>query len=1056
MKKDKDKKLTYFLRAAMMVLTTILIVLFLVIMSMVGKIQGTARVVNYAGLVRGGTQRMVKLEISGAPQDKMYETISSYIEGLRNGSEKLNFVRLDDEDFQTKMDELEKYFDELRSEILLVREKGYENTEIIEKSEKFFQICDEAVGFAEVYSQKKATGLDHLEKIVLVDILGLVLIIATELIKVVRFAAQNKILQKKVYLDEVTGLPNKNKCEEILNETEPIPVNELVAMCVFDLNNLRTINNNLGHDKGDEYIRSFAIQLREAVPEEFFAGRDGGDEFIAVLKGLDHEGVRKCLQNIRNQAAEYSRRHPEMPISYAAGYALSSDFEGSTMRELFRLADKNMYIDKNRAKMEEAAEKQRMNIRLLEEITEKGFQFTDCIYCDALLDQYYVLRASSRFFLAEDGSYSGAVEQIVQELGTDENRKSMRKKLQISYLAEQIKDKGEKLELPYQYRKEDSICRGRMTALFVNNTEDGRLHHFILGFEPFQNKNENTADERTRLNRYYEQLKQSIVENENYAEALLQTANAVYTVDLTNDKLENVYYHEAAFKVENDIQTPCSYSDYCNKRSRYVTEDTLENYRIVDSSFKLLKRFATGAKQVTVEYCETMGKENKPVWLQKTVLMSRDMVYDANTDKESSVVHGIVLFKNTSDFHEKEQQEKARLQMAYEEADSENRAKTEFMNRMSHDIRTPINGIMGMVDIIRKNRDDREKVDDSLDKIQLSTRHLLELVSDVLDMSKLEAGMFEIHEDVFDMNELMDEVAALVDAQLVESGITHCKHRSNIQHTALKGSSLQLRRIMVNLLSNAIKYNKSNGTIDTYAEELSCDGTTVWYEFKIVDTGIGMSEEFIKEQLFKPFTQEKNDARTLYRGTGLGMSIVKALLDKMGGSIEVESQLGEGSTFTFRLPFKVDENAIETKKEEQSSGEQKLEGKQILLVEDNEINMEIAEFYLKELGIVVDKAWNGKEAIDKFEESAPGTYDLILMDIMMPVMGGREAARRIRTLERPDAETVRIYAMTAQVSSESVHKCLASGMNGHIAKPIDESKLREILTRCESVKKQKD
>ena len=745
-----------------------------------------------------------------------------------------------------------------------------------------------------------------------------------------------------------------------------------------------------------------------------------------------------------------------MPISYAAGYALSSDFEGSTMRELFRLADKNMYIDKNRAKMEEAAEKQKMNIRLLEEITAKGYQFTDCIYCDALLDQYYVLRASSRFFLAEDGSYSGAVEQIVQELGTDENRKSMRKKLQISYLAEQIKDKGEKLELPYQYRKEDSICRGRMTALFVNNTEDGRLHHFILGFEPFQNKNENTADEKTRLNRYYEQLKQSIVENENYAEALLQTANVVYTVDLTNDKLENVYYHEAAFKIENDIQTPRSYSDYCNKRSRYVTEDTLENYRIVDSSFKLLKRFATGAKQVTVEYCETMGKENKPVWLQKTVLMSRDMVYDANTDKESSVVHGIVLFKNTSDFHEKEQQEKARLQMAYEEADSENRAKTEFMNRMSHDIRTPINGIMGMVDIIRKNRDDWGKVDDSLDKIQLSTRHLLELVSDVLDMSKLEAGMFEIHEDVFDMNELMDEVAALVDAQLVESSITHCKHRSNIQHTALKGSSLQLRRIMVNLLSNAIKYNKPNGTIDTYAEELSCDGTTVWYEFKIVDTGIGMSEEFIKEQLFKPFTQEKNDARTLYRGTGLGMSIVKALLDKMGGSIEVESQLGEGSTFTFRLPFKVDENAIETQKEEQSSGEQKLEGKQILLVEDNEINMEIAEFYLKELGIVVDKAWNGKEAIDKFKESAPGTYDLILMDIMMPVMGGREAARRIRTLERPDAETVRIYAMTAQVSSESVHKCLASGMNGHIAKPIDESKLREILTRCESVKKQKD
>mgnify|MGYP003187986834 FL=1 len=341
--KKKGKKQTFFLRAAMMVLTTILIVLFFAIMSMVGKIQGTARVVNYAGLVRGGMQQMVKLEISGTPQDKMYQQISSYIEGLRNGSDELNFIRLDDQKFQSKMDELAGYFEELRDEILLVREKGYDNTDIIEKSERFFQICDEAVGLSEEYSQRKATALDYLEKVVIVDILGLVLIIGAELIKAVRFAAQNKVLQKKVYFDEATGLPNKNKCEEILNDPNPIP-------------------------------------------DEFFAGRDGGDEFIAVLKGLDHAGVRECLKKIREQSAEYSRQHPEMPISYAAGYALSSDFEGSTMRELFRFADKNMYIDKNRAKIEEAAEKQKMNIRILEEITEKGYQFSDCIYCDALLD----------------------------------------------------------------------------------------------------------------------------------------------------------------------------------------------------------------------------------------------------------------------------------------------------------------------------------------------------------------------------------------------------------------------------------------------------------------------------------------------------------------------------------------------------------------------------------------------------------------------------------------------------------------------------------------------
>lgn len=547
--KETEKKQTHFLRIAMMVLTTILIVLFFMIMSMVGKIQGTARVINYAGLVRGGTQRMVKLEISGEPQDKMYETISSYIEGLRYGSDKLNFVRLADKNFQNKMDELAQCFEEeLRSELLLVREKGYENTDIISKSEHFFQICDEAVSYAEVYSQKKATALDKLEKVVLADILGLVLIIGTELVKAVRFAAQNRILQKKVYLDEATGLPNKNKCEEILNAPDPIPADELVAMCVFDLNNLRTINNNLGHDKGDEYIRSFAIQLREAVPEEFFAGRDGGDEFIAVLKGLDHNGVRECLQNIRDHAAEYSRKNPEMPISYAAGYALSSDFDGCTMRDLFRFADKNMYIDKNRAKMEEAAAKQKMNIQILENISAQGYEFSSCMYCDALLDQYYVLRSGSKFFLADDGSYSGAVEQIIQELSTEENRKDLRLQLQIEYLSEHLTKDSGKFELPYQYQYGENVYRGRMTLLYLNGTEDGRLHHFILGFETFQNRNENEANEKHRLARYYEQLRQSIVENGNYAEALLQTAHSVYTVDLTNDRLESVFYHTKSKK----------------------------------------------------------------------------------------------------------------------------------------------------------------------------------------------------------------------------------------------------------------------------------------------------------------------------------------------------------------------------------------------------------------------------------------------------------------------------------------------------------------------------
>ena len=279
--KKKGKKTEYVIRVGMTVLTAILIALFLWIMALVGKIQGTARVINYAGLVRGETQRMIKLENAGYPQDRMSETIHSYIKGLREGSDELNFVRLDDAEFQDKMKELDDYFQILKEEVSLVREKGYQQTNIIEKSEKFFKICDKAVGRAEVYSQRLASALDRLERIVIVDIAGLLILIGMELIKAVRYATQNRILQSKVYLDEATGLPNKNKCEELLNAEDSALENGISALCVFDLNNLRRINNNLGHDKGDEYIRSFCgAAASMAVPPEQFVGRDGGDEFL--------------------------------------------------------------------------------------------------------------------------------------------------------------------------------------------------------------------------------------------------------------------------------------------------------------------------------------------------------------------------------------------------------------------------------------------------------------------------------------------------------------------------------------------------------------------------------------------------------------------------------------------------------------------------------------------------------------------------------------------------------------------------------------------------------
>lgn len=486
--KNSGNRITRFL---MTTLTVVLIFLFLNILSLVADIQGTARVVNYAGLVRGTTQRIVKLEDAGLPQDKLLEAVDSYINGLRFGSDELNLVSLNDEEYQAKMTELASYFETLRSEIYQVRELGYENTDIIAKSEEFFGICDTATKLTEEYSQEKATSLNHLENVVFIDIAALLALIALELARAIRTAAQNRALQKKVYLDEATGLPNKNKCEELLGNEEPLSPEHPLALFAFDLNNLRTINNNLGHEKGDEYIRSFADQLAKIASDSCFVGRNGGDEFIAVLQNATLESVEATLEELRKHAKAYSESHPSMPISYAAGYALTSDFEQCTMRDLFRQADKNMYIDKNRAKMREAAQLQQQSQQVLKQLEETNYNFSDCLYCDAMLDQYRILRASSNMFLADSGSYSGALEQIVLELSSDENRMELHRGLQLETLQKTIGENGKTVEFLYH----NEAHHGRLTVLFLD-AKGGRLHHFVIGLEPFRST---AASEKRQL-----------------------------------------------------------------------------------------------------------------------------------------------------------------------------------------------------------------------------------------------------------------------------------------------------------------------------------------------------------------------------------------------------------------------------------------------------------------------------------------------------------------------------------------------------------------------------
>lgn len=483
----KKKKQSGVIQAGIGVLTVILVILILVMMSLVSGIQGTARVVNYAGLVRGKTQRMVKMENAGRPQDGMLADVESFINGLRYGSDELNLVKLDDKAFQNKMEELDEYFQSLKQEVMLVREKGYENTDIIYKSEHFFEICDEATGLAEEYSQKKASSLEKIEKFITADIVFLMFLIGYEFFKALRYAALNRVLQSKVYLDKATGLPNKNKCEELLSV--PDVLREPTGIFVFDLNNLRRINNSMGHEMGDEYIRRFSVLLRGAVPPEHFVGRDGGDEFIAIAHGLDHAGMHEVMELIRQDTKKYCEENPDFPISYAVGYALSQDYEeGCTMRELLAYADKNMYINKNHMKREEAATEKRLDYKLLKKLKAYGNTFSDCLYCDMRQDTYRLIRASETFFLAADGSYSGAVEQIVEERIGKKDRERIWDCLQASYLQEHLNKEHPSLELQYQHKGEEQGLYGRLTIIFIDKDREENLHHFILAFETIQSR----------------------------------------------------------------------------------------------------------------------------------------------------------------------------------------------------------------------------------------------------------------------------------------------------------------------------------------------------------------------------------------------------------------------------------------------------------------------------------------------------------------------------------------------------------------------------------------
>lgn len=517
---------------------------------------------------------------------------------------------------------------------------------------------------------------------------------------------------------------------------------------------------------------------------------------------------------------------------------------------------------------------------------------------------------------------------------------------------------------------------------------------------------------------------------QNLTAATSQIYHAIYHIDLIQDRIEKL-------AGANQNYTPTGVVTSATAQLNDILEKMVapSHHEIMQYFFDLttVNDRLHGKLFISREYPSPQG-----IWRRATFIVQ-------NRDTDDDVTEILYVTQIIDDYKQKELAYQQELVKAVESANQANTAKTDFLNRMSHDIRTPLNGILGMLDIAQKNETNPKALLECHEKMRTAAFHLKALVNDVLDMQRMETDRFFLEQIPFDIREILDNCWSMLEAQASRLDITLKKIKpGSLKYPYLIGSPLHIRQIFMNLLSNAIKYNKPGGSISIHAKIIRQVHQNVIYKFIISDTGIGISPEFQKH-IFEPFAQEDTGARTIYKGTGLGMAIVHRLVQEMGGTIQLKSEKNVGSTFTLILPFTIDEHQPSASAETATDTPTDLTDLHILVVEDNELNLEIAVFSLEAAGLNVSTAINGLEAVRLFEKSKPYEYDIILMDIMMPVMNGLDAAKAIRGLSRPDATTVPIIALSANAFAEDIQKSKNAGINEHLAKPLEMDKVLKVI-----------
>ncbi len=461
------------------IVTVILFGLIFQMMYLVESIQGTARVVNYAGLVRGATQRMVKLEISGNNADPIITTLDGYINGIHNGSDNLNLVRIDDVNFQDKVQVLSEEWGQLKKEIILARRVGYQNTNLVAMSESYFRLCDSMVGAAEIYTQERAQTIKRIEVAINIMILLLLGIIVKQYMTALGIARKNRELKAQVFIDKQTGLPNKNRCEQLI--AEPLNDKRTMGMFMFDLNNLKFVNDSLGHEEGDKLIFNFSKLIRDNIDEQYFVGRYGGDEFIALIPHTTKENLENIAATVRKAAAKYNDVNALLPLSYAVGYAMIDEVEEPTLEALLAEADRRMYINKQETKKLTATVEEECSQHLYQMMHALEHGYKACYYCDYQNDTYRMMKGTGKLDLPKEGRYSDFLQVFLHHNDNIEQaiKKMLKLKLSFEYINQHINSEKGFYDIEF-HDAENNYWLAHVMLVDIDKL--GRLSHFILTF----------------------------------------------------------------------------------------------------------------------------------------------------------------------------------------------------------------------------------------------------------------------------------------------------------------------------------------------------------------------------------------------------------------------------------------------------------------------------------------------------------------------------------------------------------------------------------------------